>query len=195
MHYQYLPVQMPGSTILLLPPNLGFIRPMVERIRWDSFRRGFMDPYIYVTAKRRFASPDNPLNRPGWHCDGFGTDDLNYVWMDKWGSRVALQDFTNIDPSHARSMENFEAQIKGWDILSPMMIYRLSPYVVHNTPLIPDAGGMRSFIKISVSNYPYNLIGNSHNHLFDYDWKMYPRSDVRNDPTYGGADFFRSPNG
>jgi hypothetical protein len=32
------------------------------------------------------------------------------------------------------------------------------------------------------------LKGNSHNYLFDYDWKMWDRDVLRNDPAYAGKD-------
>jgi hypothetical protein len=48
---------------------------------------------------------------------------------------------------------------------------------------------MRRFVKVSLSSHRYNLIGNSHNHLLDYDWQMFPRDAARNDPAAYMADF------
>jgi hypothetical protein len=39
---------------------------------------------------------------------------------------------------------------------------------------------LRNFVKISVSKDIYNLKGNAHNYLFDYDWKMIDRKSERN---------------
>jgi hypothetical protein len=196
MHYLYCPVRMPTGSAhvdLRLPPALVFAAELVYAAIEDAREHGFDDPYIYVTARRGYATPDNPLNRPGWHCDGFGTKDLNYVWCDRWGSRYALQPFENIEPGHVESMRSFEKQVdplRVW-ISDARTLYRLNPYVVHATPLIPAPGGMRSFLKVSVSNERYNLLGNTHNYAFKYDWKMYQRGEARNDPTYGEADFVK----
>ena len=43
----------------------------------------------------------------------------------------------------------------------------------------------RTFIKVSFSDQKYNLKGNTHNYLFDYEWDMIDRSVSRNDPTGG----------
>lgn len=199
MRYLYLPVRMrwiPGGhfSLILLPDRLEFLRSAVEAALVDAVENfDYTDPYVYVSAHRGYATPDNPLNRPGWHCDGFGTDDLNYVWWDRWPSRFALQRFDDIDPGHVESMRDFENQIRfAWvraDYPSKCL-YRLTPFVVHTTPIIATPGGMRSFLKVSVSNHRYNLIGNSHNHLFDYAWPMHERAEVRNDPALGEADYF-----
>lgn len=202
MHYLYLPVVMPFSSgahevhrIITprLPRRLRFVMQFLPFVITDAIDAGrdVEEDYIYVTARRGYATPDNPLNRPGWHCDGFGTDDLNYVWCDGSTTQVATQDFTDIDPDHAKSMEQFEDQIRGqcvWSI-KEHALYRFNPYVVHCTPDIPPPGEMRSFLKISLSRHPYNLEGNSHNHHFNYEWKMHSRSDARNDPAYGAADY------
>jgi hypothetical protein len=41
---------------------------------------------------------------------------------------------------------------------------------------------MRAFLKVSISKDKYDLIGNSHNYLLDYDWQMKERKQERNIP-------------
>lgn len=41
---------------------------------------------------------------------------------------------------------------------------------------------VRTFVKVSISRDKYDLIGNSHNHLLQYDWPMRPRALTRNPP-------------
>ena len=67
-------------------------------------------------------------------------------------------------------------------------LMRLDPSVIHAAPEIPAPGGERSFFKVSFSNSRYNLRGNSRNYLLDYDWPMYDRAAVRNDPAHAGQD-------
>lgn len=203
MHYLYLPVDMPTRTAgFRLPPNLAFLTELLSGLEfWERSHFGNRWDYIYITARRGYAAPGNPLNRPGWHADGFGTQDINYIWSDRWPTRFALLDFADISTDHVRSAEQFEEQIAAYQskhgfggpddcIVSgkPLYVYRLTPEVIHSTPIIPAPGGDRSFLKVSFSNDKYNLLGNSHNHLFDYKWKMHDRRAVRNDPAYAGGD-------
>jgi hypothetical protein len=41
---------------------------------------------------------------------------------------------------------------------------------------------MRQYVKVSMSNHQYNLENNSHNYLFEYEWQLFSREAVRNDP-------------
>lgn len=225
MHFMYLPVRIPESdpdyrgvfgphiygdgrrthvydeTLdRSLPPNLGFLRETILRLMNDAATTAehLSDPYVYVTARRGYATPGNPLNRPGWHCDDFGGDDLNYIWTDAFPTRFLLADEPiDIPADDTKSMDVMEAYAYGaenphdfaWDRPDGLRIedgpaaeiLRLSPYVIHSTPEITEAGP-RSFFKISVSDHRYDLIGNAHNYLLDYNWPMYDRQALRNQP-------------
>lgn len=198
MTYQYLPVRLPQregfqNTTIALPKRLEFLHEAVAAAWSDATVFGFDDPYIYVTAKRGWATHDNPLNRKGWHCDGFGTDDLNYAWCDAFPTLFAPWSFEDISDDHIESLVQFETQTRHRGMpkqIDTNTLYRFTPYVVHAaTSFIVHPGGMRSFLKVSVSNHRYNLIGNSHNYELDYDWTMYPRDMLRNDPHKAGLDF------
>lgn len=194
MHYLYLPVVMVRSDIRL-PQNVEVCRPMIKAAQdWWSNRPRNEDSYsyVYLTARKGWASTDNPLNRPGWHCDGFGTQDMNFIWWDGPGTRFAIQEFKDISSDHVESLKQFERQITNTRFITTFpcrRLYALDPYVVHATPVIQGAGCMREFIKISFSNNRYNLRDNSHNYLFDYNWPMHSREALRNDPNKAGQDF------
>jgi len=196
MHYLYLPVRLKdGPEDVILPPNLEFLRQVIEYC-WSSVyqdHRHLNDPYIYVTARRGFATPGNPLNRPGWHCDDFGGEDINYIWSDRWPTRFLVREMGDggrdlgVPSDDEESMHYFEAfasdpQHYGLHIETARggQLLELNPWVIHSTPEIGAPGGMRSFFKISFSNHRYNLKGNSHNHLLGYRWHMFDRGEVRN---------------
>jgi hypothetical protein len=195
MHYLYLPVVIYRSGIRL-SPNVEVCRPLIEEaLAWidrspNSYYKGSYN-YVYLTARKGWASPDSPLNRPGWHCDGFGTNDLNFIWWSGPGTRFAIQAFKNISEDHIESLKQFEQQVRPEQIGYPpeRILYALNSYVVHATPIIEPPGCMREFIKISFSNNRYNLRDNSHNYLFDYNWPMHSREMLRNDPSKAGQDF------
>lgn len=188
MHYMYLPVVMPERPGLRVPERLGFAADMIQDvIDMESGRF----TYAYVTARRGYATPGNPLNRPGWHSDGFGTDDINYVWTDRYPTDFAVQPFSDIGADHEESIRQFELQIIPHLIrhYPDRELLRLDASVIHAAPDIPAPGGERSFFKVSLSDSRYNLAGNSHNYLFDYDWHMFDRTEIRNDPARKGRDF------
>jgi hypothetical protein len=191
MHYMYLPIKMAGGWDLRLPENLAWLRPLVDSVCNSGLVQ--TEHYLYVTARRGYATPDNPINRPGWHTDGFGTDDMNWIWTNKYGTRFACHDFHGISPDHEESMRQFEEQAVVTFVGIPYYFYMVNPHVVHTTPEIPPPGGDRTFVKISRSLSKYNLAGNSHNYLFDYHWKMWERGEVRNDPATFFSDYVEIP--
>ena len=199
MTYLYLPVLIESKSDLYYAAFPERLRPLFNTVKVArdlEIALGNNFQYIYLTVKRGFAMPGYSLNREGWHCDGFGTDDINYVWSDQFPTRFWLGQVprqTPISDSHIESLEQFETLANTQGIVmdgEDKHLYRLNPKVIHNVPLIPARGGMRTFVKISFSNSRYNLIGNSHNHKLDYDWKMYPRDIMRNDPQRAGLDFY-----
>ncbi len=198
MSWLYLPIKMRGDSRIELPANAEPVRPLVDRVLADLADSDTVldDQYLYLTAKCGFATPDNPLNRPGWHCDGFGTDDLNYIWWSGAGTRFLITGFglDGIGKDHHRSMDRFEELAARYPqhVSTPdsRVLYRLSPFVIHTTPDIEPPGEPRSWVKISVSPHRYNLMGNAHNYAFDYQWRMWPRDVMRNDPARALADSY-----
>lgn len=196
MHYLYLPLRIERDAPLAVPKRLSFVWPLLRAV-YEHPRDMERYRYVYITSRRGWASPGNNLNRPGWHCDGFGSDDINYVWSDSFGTEYAEHPFVDISPDHVRSLEQFAEQVDR----SRVRVYpdgtlaRLNPYVVHQVADCPPPGGSRSFVKVSLSNHKYNLAGNSHNYLIEYEWEMHDRALIRNDPAYAGGDFFAAAGG
>lgn len=206
MHYLYLPIRIPSSDgghppVLRIPPRLEWLRPsVINAVRDAGHEAEYLnDPYVYITARRGYATPGNPLNRPGWHCDDFGGTDLNYVWCNEFPTRILRSDYSlDISADDAQSMHDMRnlaelaemPSVEGlWiDEVRTDRLMRLTPYVIHDTPII-TLSGMRSFFKISVSTHRYDLIGNSHNYMLDYDWPMTSRESLRNQPSGTNRDY------
>lgn len=191
MYYLYLPVRMPGGgRDIRLPPNVECCRPMVEAAIDQPYPMRHSS-IVYLSARKGWASPDNPLNRPGWHCDGFGTDDMNYVWWTGPGTRFTRQIFSGISEDHVESLKQFDERIDPACVWTPPQktLYALTPRCVHSTPEVKAPGCMRQFVKISLSMERYNLENNSHNYLFDYEWPMHSRDVIRNDTSKAQLDY------
>ncbi|RFA12121.1 hypothetical protein B7R22_16960 [Subtercola boreus] len=207
MHWMYLPVAIkePGEPVQFsLPSQLKFATPLLSAALDNEMERGDRHKYryIYLTTRRGYATPGNPLNRPGWHSDGFGTDDVNYVWTDRFPTLFAEGEFLDISNDHLFSAQQFERQIEfrragvlDLKTYGDGEFMRLDPCVIHAAPEIPAPGGERSFVKVSFSNDRYDLLGNAHNHGLDYDWPMHERAVTRNDPASAGRDFGHTPLG
>ena len=92
MFWMYCPVSTPKETTVL-PPNLRQFDPILDRVCARDTDR-YADGYVYLTAKTLWVSGDNIGNRPGWHSDGFGTDDVNYIWYDRAPTEFISDNFT-----------------------------------------------------------------------------------------------------
>lgn len=177
--YQYLPIKMAGALESFhIPKNLDWIRPFIQHLEFCPHT-----DFIYVSAKHLFVTPDNMGNRPGWHSDGFGSDDVNYIWVDRFPTEFALQHFNLTTEDHAESLKQIAEQVRedAICVYSSNCLLRLDRWNIHRPPVMGT--GFRTFLKFSISKNKYNLQGNSHNYLIDYDWEMVPRAEVRNHPT------------
>lgn len=178
MFWMYCPVKMPGRA-LCIPDNLDQFRPLVMRA-WE--RDGFSDRYVYLTAKTLWVSGDNIGNRPGWHSDGFGTDDVNYIWYDRaptefFEGRFVLPE----DCDNAMTLMAAHATHHPRVTYPDKHLLRLTPAVIHRSP-VGFEPGMRTFVKVSISKDRYNLEGNSVNHGLSEQWPLVPRAVERNHP-------------
>lgn len=197
-HRMYLPIQIPElheSSLwtaeqsqedwerLRLPSDVEFARPLIEKaIEHEHAEHGDWWTHVYLTVRMGYATPGNPLNRPGWHADGFGTTDVNYVWVDRYPTEFAVTTFEDISDDEHLSLDQFDDQIGASDIVThtPGLLMRLDPYVIHRAPEIPAPGGERRFLKVSFATDRYNLKGNARNRMLTYDWPMHDRQSARN---------------
>ena len=170
---------------LSLPDNLAQFRVLVATASLDAVDV-WADSFVYLTAKTLWVSPENPGNRPGWHSDGFLTDDLNYIWSDA-NPTVFFHDGHRYSfaADHAASLPEMdtlcEASDFDWRTYPDKHLLRLDQTVLHKVGPVEKAG-MRTFIKISVSRHRYALKGNSINHELAPDWAYQDRLETRNCP-------------
>lgn len=177
----YCPIKMANSNNFQIPMvpdvNLSLMILEISQKHSDIF-----DKYIYLSFETNYIVKKSTQKRPGWHCDGFLTNDINYIWYSNTPTIFNTTEF-NITEEHNVSMEQFEKQVNSNNNVTypEKTLLRLDSYCVHKAaPMDEDL--VRTFIKISISKDKYNLKGNTHNPLLDYKWKMYDREKVRNHP-------------
>lgn len=190
MLWLYCPVKIPNWYGVILPDNLGQFFPILQAVRKDCEDKWF-DSYVYLSAKTLYVKPGDAGNRPGWHSDGFLTDDLNYIWStanptviwepgklvsftaDHSVSLVEMELAAEADPSTHRRYPNKH-------------LLRLDQTVLHKVEQ-DIKPGVRTFVKVSVSKDKYALEGNSINHSLGVTWDLKPRLPERNCPVLGAA--------
>lgn len=178
---QYLPVLIPNQRDAL-PENLQWVDPILMRVLGDLISGGAsgVDKYIYLTVKRLYGSG----NREGWHCDGFGTDDINYIWYDCHPTEFYAGDLIKLPKHHRNSILKMSEVLYKTNKLVEYpckTLIRMNQSSIHrvNTEMFT---GLRTFVKISFSDSKYNLKGNAHNYSLDYNWEMVERGADRNHP-------------
>ena len=198
--YLYLPIKMAGSFNIVIEPRLRFLTNMVaEVIAQESQRTSLFslcEKYIYLTIKQTFIAKEAHHNRPGWHSDGFGTYDVQYIWFDKFPTEFMIGEF-NVSSDDTESMADFQRYSENMVLNNrgfrlpgpgsyfhqpdPFHLYFIDQNNIHRTtPATED--GVRTFIKITVSSHIYAQEGNSVNYDLDYSWDLAPRYIDRNQP-------------
>ena len=176
----YMPVRLAGQSQVAIPRHLDGYGALVnaaldyEGVAGDG-------RFVYLTVKRLWVEPGCVGGRPGWHTDGFGTTDVNYIWADADPTEFCVQPF-ELSDDHEISMRQMEEQARpeNYRTYGEINLLRLDCRHVHRCPVNPSAG-YRTFARVSFSDDRYDMIGNAHNYGLDYNWIMYPRGSVRND--------------
>lgn len=185
LFWLYCPIKLPGTTGgLVIPDNLKQFMPIIETCMENCGEARWRESFVYLTAKNVYTTPDNTAQRPGWHCDGFMTTDINYIWADREPTLFWVPPkLIALPQDHAESlleMTNTTALYPQYDRTYPLKhLLRLDQRVIHRVADF-QASGMRGFVKLSVSEHPFNLIGNSINHKLSPDWHYDHRSEGRN---------------
>lgn len=180
MFWQYCPIATPRERPCL-PDNLQQFEPIVEAV-FDHDPEHYMRSYVYLTAKTLWVSGDYIGNRPGWHSDGFGTDDLNYIWSDRAPTEFYEDSFTLPERcDDAMAIMAARAEKARLVHYPDKHLLKLTPAVIHRSPA-RFAPGLRTFVKVSVSADRYNLQGNAVNHHLKETWPLLPRASERNHP-------------
>jgi hypothetical protein len=182
--YTYLPIKLPNGEIVV-EKRLRVFNAIIGRVACDFVGTygldRFSESHIYITAKHLFQK--SGFNREGWHSDGFGTDDISYIWYNKQPTIFNRTDFLLSDDDEKSMQEMIEQADYQRDFFYPnYSLIRMDQYSIHRVG--PIESGLRCFLKICFSKDQYNLKGNSINYDLDYEWEYRDRKPTRNVPQY-----------
>ncbi len=186
MFYQYLPIKLAGSDDIRKEARVKCFNKLILIIMGDFLDNygdeEFTNSYIYLTAKHLYQSGGNHFNRLGYHSDGFLTNDVNYIWPDKYSTifnnsnfKLTLDDKISMLEMEQQANKENEVSFTNGSLL------RLNQYNIHRVAEVNE-DYIRTFFKLSFSKNKYDLVGNSHNYLLDYSWPMQQRKKERNIP-------------
>ena len=180
MYVLYMPILLAGQDKVTIPESLMGYESFVEMCLSNEGVTA-KGKYVYLTVKRLWIEPDCLGGRQGWHTDGFGTEDINYVWTDKYPTEFCNQEFYLSD-DHEVAMDDMFDQARQENIVKypELDVIRIDHRHVHRCP-INVTPSYRTFARVSISDNKYNMIGNAHNHDLDYNWVMRSRGLTRND--------------
>lgn len=183
--YTYLPVKLAGQYLLTYEDRLKPFAPLLGRASCDFIGDfgldRYVDSYVYLTAKHAWQRPDKGFNRQGWHSDGFMSEDISYIWSNRQPTIFNNGDFYLTQDDEKSMLEMQEQADNGNNYTLPNgSLIRMDQYSIHKVGPIEE--GERVFAKIVISKDKFDLRGNSHNYLLDYDWPMRPRQKKRNIP-------------
>jgi len=183
--YTYLPIKLRDSTGLAVGERLRVFDGIIGRVACDYVGTfgldNYVNSYMYITAKHAWQKKGSGFNRAGWHSDGFMSDDISYIWSNKQPTIFNDGDFFLTQDDEESMVEmGQQAQQKNNFCFPNNSIIRMDQFSIHRTGEYEE--GVRAFIKIVFSKDKFDLQGNSHNYLLDYNWDMRPRRSSRNIP-------------
>jgi hypothetical protein len=186
MFVQYMPIKLIGGALTTYDDRFLVFKEIIDEVCEDFINafsyEEWCKSYVYLTAKHMYQVPNASFNRHGYHSDGFMTNDINYIWSNKFPTVFNTSKF-NLTLDDRISIGEMEEQAKKENEITyaDKSLVRLNEYNIHKVG-DNSTGGLRTFVKVSFSKDKYDLIGNAHNHLLGYNWEMKERSVERNIP-------------
>jgi len=149
-----MPILTPEYDRFLIPSELEWIYPSLNRALYGQSQLHVGAVYIYVTVRSGLVrSVDDDV----WHVDGFSMrtphrPEQNYIWSDMYGTEFLPQNFdipADFDPMR----HNLHTFIQDRASVAPVTLttgrlYQIDPYHVHRRPTVPE-GTQRTFLRIS----------------------------------------------
>ncbi|MBK7844081.1 MAG: hypothetical protein IPJ71_10360 [Bdellovibrionales bacterium] len=185
-----MPIKMSGGSEYRVPrellPFMDTIQQIVEHFHRIAPPGFAQKAFAYITVDQGMVDPGTSQRKGGAHVDGFQgarihpKNELNYSYLVSNLTPTAFYD----QPFHLEHLEErvhdhfFEMDLQKTDVArfltEEYKIYLMNAYTVHEATSA-QMPGFRTFLRISFDVKEFDRLGNTHNPLFDYNWKMAPR--------------------
>jgi hypothetical protein len=184
LSYYFMPIKLAYTDNMVYEKRILQFSDLILDAADDFYKtygsREYIENYIYLTVKRLYQDGKCGFNRPGYHLDGFGTNDINYIWSDCQPTIFNTGSF-HLSEDDNLSLVELEQQAKEENEITypDNVLLKLDATVPHKVNSNIHTG-VRTFFKLTFSKDRFNLIGNTHNYELDYNWEMKPRKNQRN---------------
>lgn len=186
-----MPIKMPGSDFRL-PAELAQFAPAIQKIidyEWTVNRQCFDEYYCYLTVDQGRVTSGTLQREAPCHVDGFQGARWNpkvrinhtYTVSDALPTVFYPQpfDFSLLDDRKHNFFWEMNRQVAATNSASAWQgkngeILLMDAYCVHRGVEAAEPTE-RTWIRLSFEVRIFDRLGNAHNPMFNYDWKMVPR--------------------
>lgn len=183
-----MPIKLPGSDIYRVPSCCLQWLPAIKQIAsLEHSTNPEIDFYhAYLTIDQGWVSPGSTQRNKGCHVDGFQSARIeektflnrSYVISDILPTVFYNQGF-QVSKLNSKKHDFFvemdlQAKEENAWCPKPYEIVLMNAYNVHRAQFA-DKLIYRTFFRISYDVKIFDRLGNTHNPMFDYNWKMIPR--------------------
>lgn len=186
-NHTYMCIKQKGMSEYQIPDNLqSVVDPILAGVHELSSHL-YENDWLYncyLTIKHEFVNPGSIGNRPGWHIDGFLSDQYNFIWCDALPTEICQNNF-ELTLDHKISLQEMLIQSAGNNAfhlgLSSNVLYELNQHCVHRPTVNKTSKAiLRTFIKVTFSKEDFNCIGNAWNYKLPHIKPHVSRSENRN---------------
>lgn len=186
-NHAFMCIKQEGSSEYSVPDNLQFLVQEILSGIYDLSEYLYNNDYrynCYLSIKHEYVHGGSIGNRPGWHIDGFKSDQHNFIWYDCIPTEVCTGSF-NLTNDHDISLDEMDYQAIDNDKFNHALpintLYEMNQECVHRpTYNKMDKAVLRTFIKITYSKEQFNCIGNAWNYKLPHIRMTAHRNNHRN---------------
>lgn len=189
-----MPIKFPGDLYFKVPTEFRNCRGILQRVlnAEASLNPRFSEYYAYLTIDNSWVKKGECQRNGGFHVDGFQGARIKPKVMIDRSYIVASHDTPlfcpnsfsvgDLDEARHNFFSVFDEDIneQGLELWfsDPYEICLMDAYTVHSA-IASTFNGTRRFLRVTFSVRQFDRLGNTHNPMYKYNWKMVPRDTAK----------------
>ncbi len=182
-----MPIKFPNSDVKIPEICKPYLDIISKTLKYEWLANPeFKKYHCYLTIDNSYVERGLTQRNEGCHVDGFQgarikkkvVSDRSYVLVSDFPTEFYCQkwDVSHLDPAKHNFFKEFDKQAKEEYKYVPEVknLILMDAYTVHKAGVATE-NKRRAFVRISFSVRKFDRLGNTHNPLFDYNWKMVKR--------------------